>query len=349
MSKHSVWPMRLAWAAFFASLGAWTLAEAQVQIRIFEGEGERIEEFVVGIGSRARSQIPLDDLPVPVDLYTDLDILSAGETDLGAALTKLSPSFNYSRNSIGDGGLLHPASLRGLSPDQTLVLINGKRRHSMAWLRVLDGVIGWGAGGTDLRAIPAAAIDRVEVLRDGAAAQYGSDAIAGVITLLLKDNAEGGALTLYGGTAGGAGGDRFGATFNGGLPLGEGGFVNLTGEWHDEDPLQRNGGNGGNDPNFQDELIVDSSPEYDNLALFLNAELPVGEAAALYAFGGWSRREGSASGAYRFRHNYWQGLRSGNSQHPSGASQWLSSLRGIDHRRFLRRPGPAQQPGRLGP
>ena len=311
MSKNSAWPIRLAWAAFFASWGAWPLAEAQVQIRIFEEEGELIEEFMVDIGSRARSQIPLDDLPVPVDLYTDIDIQSAGEADLAAALTKLSPSFNYSRNSIGDGGLLHPATLRGLSPDQTLVLVNGKRRHSMAWLRVLDGVIGWGTGGTDLRSVPAAAIRRVEVLRDGAAAQYGSDAIAGVINLVLKDNADGGSLALYGGTAGGAGGDRFGANFNGGFPLGEGGFINLTGEWHDEDPLLRNGGNGGNDPNFQDELIVDSSPEHDNLSLFLNAELPVGDAAALYAFGGWSRREGSASGAYRFRHNYWQGIKSG--------------------------------------
>ena len=313
MSKHSVWATPLAWVAFIAFWGAWALAEAQVQIRTFDAEGQLVEEIIVGIGTRARTEIPLDELPVPVDLYTEFDLESAGDTDLAATLTKLSPSFNYSRNSIGDGGLLNPASLRGLSPDQTLVLINGKRRHSMAWLRVLDGVIGWGTGGTDLRAIPKAAVARVEVLRDGAAAQYGSDAIAGVINLVLKDNADGGDLGLYGGTSGGAGGDFFGATFNGGLPLGDGGFFNLTGEWHDEDALLRNGGNGGTDPNFQDELILDSSPQYDNLALFLNAELPISDAASLYAFGGWSRREGSSSGAYRFRYNYWQGLNSGNS------------------------------------
>ena len=313
MFKISSWFAWCTKALFIAFCCASPLAQGQVRIQIFEADGELVEEFLVGLGSRARGDALLDELPVPVDLYTASEIENSGEVDLGAVMTKLAPSFNYSRNSIGDGGLLHPATLRGLSPDQTLVLINGKRRHSMAWLRVLDGVIGWGSGGTDLRAIPTAAVARVEVLRDGAAAHYGSDAIAGVINIVLKDNADGGDVSLYGGTAGGAGGDRFGTTFNGGLPLGDGGFLNLTAEWHDEDPLLRNGGNGGNDPNFQDELIVDSSPAYDNLAFFLNGELPVGDAGSLYAFGGWSQREGSASGAYRFRYNYWQGLMSGNS------------------------------------
>ena len=308
----STWRSPLAWTAFFAAGALSSLAQAQTEVRIFDEGGALIEEIVATVGSRAREESRAYELPVPVDLYSELDLENIGEVDLGAALTKLAPSFNYSRNSIGDGGLLFPATLRGLSPDQTLVLVNGKRRHSMAWLRVLDGVVGWGTGGTDLRAIPAASIARVEVLRDGAAAQYGSDAIAGVINIVLKDNTDGGSLTLYGGSAGGADGDRFGASFNGGLPLGNGGFLNFTGEWHDEDALQRNGGNGGLDPNFQDELILDSSPAYDNLAFFVNAELPAGDASALYAFGGWSKRRGESSGAYRFRHNYWQGLQSGD-------------------------------------
>ena len=310
--RLSTWRYPLAWTAFSAAWALSTLAQAQTEVRIFDEGGVLIEEIVATVGSRAREESRAYELPVPVDLYSELDLENVGEVDLGAALTKLAPSFNYSRNSIGDGGLLFPATLRGLSPDQTLVLVNGKRRHSMAWLRVLDGVIGWGTGGTDLRAIPAASIARVEVLRDGAAAQYGSDAIAGVINIVLKENANGGDLTLYGGSAGGADGDRFGAAFNAGLPLGNGGFLNFTGEWHDEDALQRNGGNGGLDPNFQDELIVDSSPAYDNLAFFVNAELPAGDASALYAFGGWSKRQGESSGAYRFRHNYWQGLQSGD-------------------------------------
>ena len=140
-----------------------------------------------------------------VDAFQRVDVERAGEADLGAVLTKLAPSFNYSRQAVGDGALLRAATLRGLSPDQTLVLINGKRRHNMAWLRVLDGVIGYGAGGTDLGAIPSSAVGRVEVLRDGAAAQYGSDAIAGVINLELRDRADGGEIAVHGGSGDGSG------------------------------------------------------------------------------------------------------------------------------------------------
>ena len=273
-------------------------------------DGRSIEEVVV-VGSRARLESQADELPVPVDVQHGLDLERTGEIDLGAALTKLAPSFNYTRLSVGDGSLLNAATLRGLAPDQTLVLVNGKRRHSMAWIRVLDGVIGYGTGGTDLRAIPYAAVARVEVLRDGAAAQYGSDAIAGVINLALKENT-GGELVLHGGGTQGAGGARFGASFNGGIPLGTAGFVNVTGEWHDSDAVRRNGGNGGHDPNYQDELITASSPFHGGQLLFVNAALPVGDAAELYAFGGASRREGRSSGAYRFRYNYWEGVETGD-------------------------------------
>ncbi len=270
----------------------------------------RLEEVVV-IGSRARIEIEADELPVPVDLYRETDLERVGEVDLAAALTKLAPSLNYSRTSLGDGGSFNPATLRGLSPDQTLVLVNGKRRHSMAWLRVLDGVIGWGSGGTDLRAIPAAALARVEVLRDGAAAQYGSDAIAGVMNLVLREST-GGQITAYATGMGDGGGDRRNLAFNGGVSIGAGGFLNVTGEWHDEEALQRNGGNGGLDPNFQDQLVVDSAPRHDLTSLFVNAGLPFGDAGEVYAFGGLSNREASSSGAYRFRYNYWDGLQSGN-------------------------------------
>ena len=270
----------------------------------------RIEEIVV-IGSRARVESLANELPVGVDAFQGVDVERAGEVNLGAALTKLAPSFNYSRQAVGDGVLLHAATLRGLSPDQTLVLINGRRRHSMAWLRVLDGVIGYGAGGTDLAAIPSSAVGRVEVLRDGAAAQYGSDAIAGVINVQLRDRSDGGEFTLQGGSGGGSGA-RLGAAFNGGVALGEDGFINVTAEWYEEDPLRRNGGNGGLDPDFQDRLIVDSSPANENAFVFLNAAVPTSETSEFYAFGGLSSREGRGSGAYRFRYNYWEGLQSGN-------------------------------------
>ena len=294
--------------AAFLAVGAPALAQDDASDA--RTSAARIEEIVV-IGSRARAEMLANELPVGVDAFQGVDVERAGEVNLGAALTKLAPSFNYSRQSVGDGVLLHAATLRGLSPDQTLVLINGRRRHSMAWLRVLDGVIGYGAGGTDLAAIPSSAVGRVEVLRDGAAAQYGSDAIAGVINVQLRDRSDGGEFTLQGGSGSGSGA-RLGAAFNGGVPLGEDGFVNVTAEWYEEDPLRRNGGNGGLDPDFQDRLIVDSSPANENAFVFLNAAVPTGETSEFYAFGGLSSREGRGSGAYRFRYNYWEGLQSGN-------------------------------------
>ena len=293
-------------AGLFALAVPATVAEAGPEAA---DEG-RLEEVVV-IGSRARIEIEANELGVPVDLYRETDLERVGEVDLAAALTKLAPSLNYSRTSVGDGGSFNPATLRGLSPDQTLVLVNGKRRHGMAWLRVLDGVIGWGSGGTDLRAIPSAALARVEVLRDGAAAQYGSDAIAGVINLVLRDNT-GGQITAYATGAGDGGGERINLSFNAGLALGDGGFLNVTGEWHDEEALRRNGGNGGRDPDFQDELIVDSAPRHDLTSLFFNAGIPLADVGEVYVFGGLSNRKASSSGAYRFRYNYWEGLESGD-------------------------------------
>ena len=293
-------------AGLFALAVPATVAEAGPETA---DEG-RLEEVVV-IGSRARIEIDANELAVPVDLYRETDLERVGEVDLAAALTKLAPSLNYSRTSVGDGGSLNPATLRGLSPDQTLVLVNGKRRHGMAWVRILDGVIGWGSGGTDLRAIPSAALARVEVLRDGAAAQYGSDAIAGVINLVLRDNT-GGQITAYATGAGDGDGERINLSFNGGLALGDGGFLNVTGEWHDEEALRRNGGNGGHDPDFQDELMADSAPRHDLTSLFFNAGIPVGDVGEVYAFGGLSNRQASSSGAYRFRYNYWEGLESGD-------------------------------------
>ena len=290
-----------------ATLAVSTVAEDPEPAR---ADLRSIEEVVV-IGSRARIESRADELPVPVDLHDRMDVERTGEMDLGAALTKLAPSFNYTRLSVGDGALLNAATLRGLAPDQTLVLVNGKRRHSMAWLRVLDGVIGYGTGGTDLRAIPSAAVARVEVLRDGAAAQYGSDAIAGVINLALKETT-GGEVTVHGGRTADAEGGRLGVTINGGIALAGGGFLNVTAEWHDSEAIQRNGGNGGLDPAYQDELITYSSPSHSGRLLFFNAALPVGDAAELYAFGGLSGREGRSSGAYRFRYNYWDGVRTGD-------------------------------------
>ena len=271
---------------------------------------EKIEELVI-IGTRTRLESHADELPVPIEVHQDFEITRTGEIDLGAALTKLSPSFNYTRLSVGDGALLHAATLRGLSPDQTLVLVNGKRRHSMAWLRVLDGVIGYGTGGTDMRAIPVAAVKRIEVLRDGAAAQYGSDAIGGVINIALTENTDH-EVIAYSGGSDGAGGATHGVSYKGGMYLAGGGFLNITGEWYSGDALRRNGGNGGYDPDYQDMLITFSSPSHAGRSVFFNASLPFRAEGELYAFGGISLREGRSSGAYRFQHDYWNGIESGD-------------------------------------
>ncbi len=272
---------------------------------------DRTIEEVVVLGTLTRLESKAEELPVPVDVHNDFELDSTGEFDLGAALTKLAPSFNYSRHAVGDGALLTAATLRGMAPDQTLVLVNGKRRHSMAWLRVLDGVVGYGTGGTDLRSIPTAAVARVEVMRDGAAAQYGSDAIAGVINLALKQDTDS-ELNLHAGQAPGADAGRVGMSFNGGMKLGFDGYINLTGEWYDNDPLHQYGGNGGFDPNYQDELVTYSSPDHTGQLFFINAALPVGEAGELYSFGGASLREGTSSGAARFRYKYWDGIKTGS-------------------------------------
>lgn len=273
-------------------------------------DASMIEEIVV-IGTRARLESRADELPVPVEVHQGFELARTGEIDLGAALTKLAPSFNYSRLAVGDGALMNAATLRGLAPDQTLVLVNGKRRHSMAWLRVLDGVIGYGTGGTDLRAIPSAAVQRVEVLRDGAAAQYGSDAIAGVINIALKEGTDH-EIIVHSGNSDGGGGATHGMAYNGGMYLAGGGFVNVTGEWYTGDPIQRNGGNGGFDPDYQDKLVSFSSPSHSGRGLFFNSSLPFRGDGELYAFGGISQREGRSSGAYRFRYNYWDGIETGD-------------------------------------
>lgn len=145
----------------------------------------------ITVGSRVRDNRVKLGTPVPVDVIRTKDITTLAQSDLGQILAYAAPSFQSNRQTVSDGtDHIDPASLRGLGPDQTLVLVNGKRRHNSALVNI-NGTVGRGSVGTDLNAIPAAAIERIEVLRDGAAAQYGSDAIAGVINVVLKKNYKG--------------------------------------------------------------------------------------------------------------------------------------------------------------
>lgn len=148
------------------------------------------EEIII-TGTR-RTDRTVADSPVPVDVIGSEAIVNSGQTETNKILNQLVPSFNFPQPSIADGSdALRPATLRGLSPDQTLVLINGKRRHVSALLNI-NGTVGRGSAAVDMNLIPGLAIGRVEVLRDGAAAQYGSDAIAGVINIQLKNSSSGG-------------------------------------------------------------------------------------------------------------------------------------------------------------
>jgi outer membrane receptor protein involved in Fe transport len=158
-----------------------------------------LETFTT-LGARGQERTVID-APAPIDVLSSADIKITGRTETAQMIQAVAPSFNFPRTSIGDGtDHVRPATLRSLAPDQTLVLINGKRRHNSALVNV-NGFVGRGSAPVDLNAIPASIIDRIEILRDGAAAQYGSDAIAGVINVILKQGAGGDALTVLGQTA----------------------------------------------------------------------------------------------------------------------------------------------------
>ena len=206
------------------------------------------EEEVVVVGSRARPR-SVTASPVPVDAIPAREIVSQGDTDLGNQLRAVMPSFNINTQPISDAGIVvRPANLRNLAPDHTLVLVNGKRRHRAAVIHWGGNGVADGAQGPDIAVIPSIALRQVEVLRDGASAQYGSDAIAGVLNFLLKDARSGGSIEVRGGlfgagdrggTYGGVDGGSYGFAGNVGLPLGRTGFANLSLEYGNAAPTDR--------------------------------------------------------------------------------------------------------------
>jgi iron complex outermembrane recepter protein len=283
-----------------------------------ESESDVMQESsgndMVVVGSRVKPRSDTES-PSPVDVLSSQDLLKTGTTELGKALQMLAPSFNFSSTTISDGtDLIRPATLRGLGPDQVLVLVNGKRRHQMALVNVQE-TIGKGSAGYDLNAIPIAAIERVEILRDGAAAQYGSDAIAGVINIVLKKRTgvqvEAGAgryfesnNNVYGFL------DTFNASANGGFSLGEHGVLNVTLDYKERGLTDRAGI--ATLESTMGQLIGDwrdngrpvkrlriGDAQSRSLALFYNGELDLSEALTVYSFGGISRRNGESSGFFR--------------------------------------------------
>ncbi|MBH0035287.1 TonB-dependent receptor [Pseudoalteromonas sp. NZS71_1] len=260
--QQSVPQILLAMSASAALLGSLSVNAAEQDTKA----EENIEQISV-IGSRRLGRT-VEDSAVPIDIIGADALKNSGFTETNALLSSLLPSFNFPQASLTDGSdHVRPAQLRGLAPDHTLVLVNGKRRHSNALLN-LNGSTGRGSSSVDLNAIPANAIARIEVLRDGAAAQYGSDAIAGVINIVLKSASSGGSVAaIYGanvtemdgvpqlksvseGSDGNLafteGGDRSltdGQTLtlqgNMGFELGDNGFLNISTEYRDRHSTNR--------------------------------------------------------------------------------------------------------------
>ena len=247
--KNFIKPAWLAITSVLLALGALpTSVSAQ-------GADEAVEEIVT-IGTRRAGRTALDTA-VPIDVFNQEDLDSVSSSDMLDVIKTLVPSFNVGRVPIGDGAtMIRPPQLRGLDADKTLVLINGKRRHRAA----LVNLGGFGAHGPDLATIPAIALKSVEVLRDGASALYGSDAIAGVMNFNLRDSAEGGEIRMqhgvYADTAGGPGYGAFGARdslegqggekdykvqLNFGMPLTEDGFMNVSAELYGAQGTSRGG------------------------------------------------------------------------------------------------------------
>ncbi|WP_448661996.1 TonB-dependent receptor plug domain-containing protein [Sphingomonas sp. CJ20] len=176
--------------------------------------------------------------PVPIDVLSGEDVRASGYNETTEILRQQAPSFAFATPTTPDGNThIHSASLRGLSPDETLVLLNGKRVHTAGWVNT-GGTIGKGSVPTDLNQIPAASIGRVEILRDGASAQYGSDAIAGVINVLLRTDTAVHGTASFGSTYDG-GGDTYEFSLGGGLKLPNDGFVNITGYYRDHKAANR--------------------------------------------------------------------------------------------------------------
>ncbi|HEU6452196.1 MAG TPA: TonB-dependent receptor [Gemmatimonadaceae bacterium] len=282
----------------------------------------------VMVGSRA-VHTAAEELAVPVDVFTREQVQEQGTPEPAQILSQLAPSVNFQRQSVSDATeIVRPFTMRGLSPDHTLVLIDGKRRHHTALVHYFGAGMGAGSSGVDLNALPASMIERIEVLRDGAASQYGSDAIAGVVNIVPRSGVFAPAFSVEGGQYITTGAPNKGTVTDGetidingawGIPLGRGSLA-LFGEYRDRGQTNRAGA----DP--EDQLVPGDAdvvgdrgnivekrnpipmPNYHwgdgkskDILTFVNAQLPLDAAgnAALYAFGGFSHRRGTGFGYYR--------------------------------------------------
>jgi iron complex outermembrane receptor protein len=288
----------------------WTTAAAAQPVNA------EVEELVV-TGTRTEGRSRLDTL-APVDVITNEALARQGAgTELAQALANLTPAIDFPRPAITDGtDHVRPATLRGLAPDQTLVLVNGMRGHVSALVNV-NGSIGRGSTAFDLNSIPTVAVERVEILRDGASAQYGADAIAGVMNLRLREAREGGGLTVsYGlhdtkvktsrGERDANDGLQESVSIWQGLPLGDEGFLTLSGEWSLRKPTNRSDfANPTALPNYGRPIVLGrfGDPYVRSWATYANAGLPLNETWELYGYAGFQHRDTSAAATARAYNN----------------------------------------------
>ena len=308
-------------AAILAGLAGYSLSMTVATTALAEEEAaeENVEKIAV-VGARGAPR-SVTSSPVPVDVLTAEDITGVASSDMNDIMMTLVPSYTLSRQPISDGGtFIRPAQLRGLPTDKTLVLVNGKRRHRAALVQIG----GSGTQGPDLATIPSAALGSVEVLRDGAAAQYGSDAIAGVINFQLKNNAEGGSLSLDVGQYYEGDGDQYTISGNKGFSLGDDGFLSISAEVTDSEATYR--GEQYCESWFcvddqSDQYIADAEeqgrsvhgtdgavqpwgqPNYSGAKVFVNAGYALNSDMEIYSFANYSESEGDGSFFYRYPGN----------------------------------------------
>lgn len=282
---------------------------------------EVLEEVVV-IGTRSAARDALDS-PVPVDVISadDIAMVASLGGELGTLLQALSPSFNFPRQSnSGSADHIRSAQLRGLSSDHVLVLVNGKRQHTTAVVN-LESKIGRGTNSFDFNTIPLISIKRIEVLRDGAAAQYGSDAIAGVINIVLKDSADGGTFTAIYGTHRTdfsstndtiTDGENFSFAVDSGIAIGEDGSFRVGAEYRDRSSTNRAGI--GALPFFEEQtpanialdntrLFAPGDGDSEDITIFYNTHFALGE-SEFYSFGNYNQRDAEGAAFFRYPDGY---------------------------------------------
>lgn len=298
-------------AAATLTVGATTLEAAAPADDASVGSDLNASLEIVVTGTR-RSGMEAIDSPAPIQVLDQGVLVKTGQPDLIQALAQNMPSFTAQAFGGDTANLTLSAKLRGLSPNHALVLVNGKRRHTTANLAVLGGPY-QGSAAADLNFIPVAAIERIEVLQDGAAAQYGTDAIAGVINIILKKNRSGAGLSLTGGGFMDEGGETGDVSGNIGFEPVPGSYLNLTGEWRTHDRSDR----GGIDPRVVDPGNLNSMPQlrdapgypyvnriqgdaaYNISLATINAGMTLSDTMELYGDATYGRKNAKAFENYR--------------------------------------------------